>query len=123
MIAPLISRDERCNGINSGEGCRGDGLPTRGGRAHSLYPLNGIRNGWDEITIILSRAAVRKGAFAKFAGLNKAKRGPADIDQEFRWTTEGWRVDLAANLALRKSDRLPFGNACVAFAVYKCFNR
>ncbi len=56
---------------------------------------------WDEIAGVFSRDAVLKGAFDKFAESNKAKRGTSDFDQEFLKTIEGWRAELARNLALR----------------------
>src|SRR5437867_792759 len=56
---------------------------------------------WDEIAGIFSRDAVLKGAFDKFAESTKAKRGTADVDDEFLKTIEGWRANLARNLALR----------------------
>src|SRR5207247_3059727 len=55
----------------------------------------------DEIAVILSRDAVLKGAFDKYAESTKAKRGTADVDDEFLKTIEGWRANLARNLALR----------------------
>src|SRR5438477_10420984 len=56
---------------------------------------------WDEIAGIFSRDAVLKGSFDKYAESTKAKRGTADVDDEFLKTIEGWRSDLARNLALR----------------------
>jgi len=44
---------------------------------------------------------VLKGAFDKFAESTKAKRGTAEFDADFLATIEGWRLDLARNLALR----------------------
>src|SRR5207247_880192 len=56
---------------------------------------------WNEIASVFSREAVLKGAFDKFAESTKAKRGTADVDDEFLKTIESWRSDLAKNLALR----------------------
>jgi len=56
---------------------------------------------WDDIAGIFSREAVLKGSFDKFAESTRAKRGTADVDDEFLKTIEGWRADLARNLALR----------------------
>lgn len=56
---------------------------------------------WDWIESIFSRQAVLKGSFDKFADTNKAKRGTAEVDADFLATIEGWRSDLARNLALR----------------------
>lgn len=56
---------------------------------------------WDWIASIFSRDAVLKGAFDRYAESSKAKRGTAAFDQDFLSTIEGWRLDLARNLALR----------------------
>ena len=42
-----------------------------------------------------------KGAFDRFAESSKSKRGTAEFDADFLATIEGWRLDLARNLALR----------------------
>jgi hypothetical protein len=70
--------------------------------ARILYiPCNEYAGRWDEIASVFSRDAVLKGSFDKYAESNKAKRGTADVDGEFLKTIEGWRADLARNLALR----------------------
>ncbi|MBI2928590.1 MAG: Eco57I restriction-modification methylase domain-containing protein [Verrucomicrobia bacterium] len=56
---------------------------------------------WDEIAGIFSKEAVLKGYFDKFAESTKAKRGTAAMDEEFLKTIEGWRTELARNVALR----------------------
>ncbi|WP_224247739.1 Eco57I restriction-modification methylase domain-containing protein [Hyalangium gracile] len=56
---------------------------------------------WDWIESIFSREAILKGSFDKFADTNKTKRGTAEVDADFLGTIEGWRADLAKNLALR----------------------
>src|SRR5439155_4053475 len=56
---------------------------------------------WDEIASIFSREAVLKGSFDKFAESTKAKKGTAEFDEDFLATIEGWRKELAQNLALR----------------------
>src|SRR5881396_3308343 len=67
-----------------------------------LYiPYTDYAKRWDEIAGIFSRDAVLKGAFDKFAESTRAKRGTADVDAVFLKTIEGWRADLARNLALR----------------------
>src|SRR5207244_6134593 len=65
------------------------------------HPYTYYAGRWDEIAGISSRDAVRKGAFDKSAESTKAKRGTADVDDEFLKTIEGWRANLARNLALR----------------------
>src|SRR5438128_3950424 len=72
--------------------------------ARILYiPYTRYAERWDEIAGIFSRDAVLKGAFDKYAESNKAKRGTADPDDEFLKTIEGWRTELARNLALRNA--------------------
>jgi len=56
---------------------------------------------WDWIASIFSKDAVLKGSFDKYAETNKAKRGTAEVDDDFLETIEGWRSELAKNLALR----------------------
>lgn len=59
---------------------------------------------WDFISGTFSREAILKGSFDKFAATNKGKRGTAEVDADFLATIEGWRADLARNLALRNPD-------------------
>ena len=59
---------------------------------------------WDHISGIFSREAILKGSFDKFAATNKGKRGTTEVDADFLATIEGWRADLARNLALRNPD-------------------
>ena len=56
---------------------------------------------WHEIASVFSRDAVLKGSFDKYAEANKAKRGTAEVDDEFLQTIESWRKELAENFALR----------------------
>ncbi len=56
---------------------------------------------WDWICERFSREAVLKGAFDKFAESTKARRGTSEVDAAFLETIEGWRKELAQNLALR----------------------
>ncbi len=58
---------------------------------------------WDWISSIFSKDAVLKGSFDKYADENKAKRGTAEVDDDFLATIEKWRSELARNLALRNS--------------------
>src|SRR5438445_4164 len=67
-----------------------------------LYiPYTDYAKRWDEIAGTFSCDAVLKGAFDKYAESTKAKRGTADVDEAFLKTIEGWRANLARNLALR----------------------
>ncbi|MHB8094151.1 MAG: Eco57I restriction-modification methylase domain-containing protein, partial [Candidatus Aminicenantales bacterium] len=56
---------------------------------------------WDWIASIFSKEAVLKGSFDKYAETNKAKRGTAEVDDDFLATIEHWRSELARNIALR----------------------
>jgi hypothetical protein len=58
---------------------------------------------WEWISSIFSKDAVLKGSFDKYAETNKAKRGTAEVDDDFLATIEHWRSELARNLALRNS--------------------
>ncbi|TRZ88730.1 restriction endonuclease subunit M [bacterium] len=58
---------------------------------------------WDWISSIFSKEAILKGSFDKYAEENKAKRGTAEVDDDFLSTIESWRSELAKNLALRNS--------------------
>ncbi len=58
---------------------------------------------WDELASIFSRDAVLKGSFDKFAESKKGRKGTTEFDQDFLKTIEGWRSDLAQNLALRNA--------------------
>ena len=59
---------------------------------------------WDEITRILSKEAVLKGSFDKFAEDKKSKRGTAEVDTAFLEEIASWRDILARNIALRNLD-------------------
>jgi len=56
---------------------------------------------WEWIASIFSREAVLKGLFDRFAESSRAKRGTSEVDAAFLETIEGWRLELARNLALR----------------------
>jgi hypothetical protein len=67
-----------------------------------LYiPYNEYAGRWDEIAGAFSKDAVLQGSFDRFVESTKAKRGTADVDEEFLKTIETWRADLARNVALR----------------------
>ncbi len=55
----------------------------------------------DELAGIFARGAVLKGSFDRYAESTKAKRGTAEVDDAFLSEIEGWREELARNLALR----------------------
>ena len=55
---------------------------------------------WPELWAIFSREAVWSGAFDQYAA-SKRKRGTSEVDVEFLKEIEGWRDQLARNIALR----------------------
>ena len=54
-----------------------------------------------EIWDIFSRDAVWSGSFDQFTQSARGKRGTSEVDSEFLKEIEGWRDELAKNLALR----------------------
>lgn len=68
-----------------------------------ICPFQDFPEKWEWISSIFSKDAVLKGSFDKYAETNKAKRGTAEVDDDFLATTEHWRSELARNLALRNS--------------------
>ena len=65
------------------------------------FTFQQIPEKWDWIASIFSRDAILKGSFDKFAESNRGKRGTTEVDAAFLETIEGWRLELARNLALR----------------------
>ncbi|MDD2912136.1 MAG: TaqI-like C-terminal specificity domain-containing protein [Candidatus Bipolaricaulis anaerobius] len=59
---------------------------------------------WDEIAGIFSKEAVYKGSFDRYAESTKKKRGTAEVDTAFLKEIEGWRDELARNIALRNPE-------------------
>jgi hypothetical protein len=55
---------------------------------------------WRELWDIYSREAVWSGAFDQYVA-SKRKRGTSEVDEEFLKEIEGWRDELARNIALR----------------------
>ena len=56
---------------------------------------------WAHIHSIFARDSILRGSFDKYAATTRGKRGTAEVDADFLATIEGWRADLARNLALR----------------------
>ena len=56
---------------------------------------------WEEIASLFSPEAIRKGALDKYAETKARKRGTATVDDAFLAEIEGWREQLARNIALR----------------------
>jgi N-6 DNA Methylase/TaqI-like C-terminal specificity domain len=75
---------------------------------------------WDWIISIFSKGAILKGSFDKYAEQNKAKRGTAEVDEDFLATIEIWRDELARNMALRNPK---LGQREINFAVQRIIDR
>ena len=58
---------------------------------------------WRELWDIFSHEAVWTGAFDQYAA-SKRKRGTSEVDVEFLKELEGWRDELARNIAVRNRD-------------------
>jgi hypothetical protein len=56
---------------------------------------------WDWLRAIFAKEAILKGSFDKYVDDNRAKRGTAQVDEDFLASIEGWRQELASNLAIR----------------------
>ena len=61
---------------------------------------------WKELWDVFSREAAWSGAFDQYAA-SKRKRGTSEVDVEFLKELEGWREELARNIALRNADLSP----------------
>ncbi|MFZ2348696.1 MAG: DNA methyltransferase, partial [Candidatus Bipolaricaulis anaerobius] len=59
---------------------------------------------WDELAGIFSKEAVYKGSFDRYAESTKKRRGTAEVDTAFLKEIEGWRDELARNIALRNPE-------------------
>ncbi len=58
----------------------------------------------DDIYTIFARESVLKGSFDRYVEDTKRKRGTSEVDVEFLKEIEGWRDELARNLALRNAE-------------------
>jgi predicted type IV restriction endonuclease len=56
---------------------------------------------WDEIAAIFSPDSIKKGAFERYATSSLKKKGTAEVDSALLSEIEGWREQLARNIALR----------------------
>jgi predicted type IV restriction endonuclease len=56
---------------------------------------------WEEIAAIFSKEAVLAGALEKYAEETRRRRGTETVDSAFLREIEGWRSDLARDLAAR----------------------
>jgi hypothetical protein len=64
------------------------------------YAFGEYPDRWRELWDVFSREAVWSGAFDQYAA-SKRKRGTSQVDDEFLKDIEGWREELARNIAVR----------------------
>jgi type I restriction-modification system DNA methylase subunit len=65
------------------------------------FTYNQYLDSFEEIYNLLSKDAVLKGSFDKFAESERQKRGTAEVDAEFLKEIESWREALAKEIAIR----------------------
>jgi type I restriction-modification system DNA methylase subunit len=75
---------------------------------------------WEQIAKIFGKEAVYKGLFDTYASEKTTKRGTTTVDKEFLSEIEGWRNELAKNIAIRNG-KLSVYN--LNFAVQKTIDR
>jgi type I restriction-modification system DNA methylase subunit len=66
-----------------------------------LYTYTQYPDSFEEVYNLLSKEAVLKGSFDKFAESEKQKRGTTEVDAEFLKEIESWREILAKNIAIK----------------------
>jgi hypothetical protein len=83
--------------------CRARPSPSDGPAAGRVFycTFDEYAEHWPFIRSVLSRDAVLRGDFDRYAEGTKAKRGTAEVDIAFLREIEGWRETLAKNLAVR----------------------
>ncbi len=74
---------------------------------------------WEQIAKIFSKEAVHKGLFDTYASEKTPKRGTTTVDKEFLAEIEGWRNELAKNIA--RNSKLSVYD--LNFAVQKTIDR
>ena len=57
---------------------------------------------WDELFAIFTKESILKGSFDKYA--QAKKRGTSEVDAEILKDIEGWREELAKNIAIQNPD-------------------
>jgi len=75
---------------------------------------------WDEIYGIFAKPSILKGSFDKYAESNRNRRGTSPVDAAFLAEIEGWREELAKNIALRNK---PITQPELNFAVQTIIDR
>jgi type I restriction-modification system DNA methylase subunit len=75
---------------------------------------------WEQIANIFGKEAVYKGLFDTYASEKTTKRGTTTVDKEFLAEIEGWRNELAKNIAIRNGKLSVYD---LNFAVQKTIDR
>jgi type I restriction-modification system DNA methylase subunit len=75
---------------------------------------------WEQIANIFGKDAVYKGLFDTYASEKTTKRGTTTVDKEFLAEIEGWRNELAKNIAIRNGKLSVYD---LNFAVQKTIDR
>ena len=75
---------------------------------------------FDFIYNTFSKSSILKGSFDKYIEDNKNKKGTSEVDAELLHFIEGWRVELAKNIALKNSTLSIYN---LNFAVQKIIDR
>jgi len=86
----------------------------------NYYTYKNYIEKWEEITSVFSKDSILKGSFDKYAEINKAKRGTAEVDDAFLKEIEHWREILAKNIAIRNPK---LTNRELNYAVQKTIDR
>ncbi len=66
-----------------------------------IINLENILQDFDKLWDVFSKEAVLKGSFDRYVESSKGKKGTSEVDNEFLKEIEGWRDNLAKNIALR----------------------
>jgi type I restriction-modification system DNA methylase subunit len=66
-----------------------------------FYTYTQYIDSFEEIYNLLSKEAIRKGSFDKFAESERQKRGTTEVDVEFLKEIESWREALAKDIAIK----------------------
>jgi hypothetical protein len=67
----------------------------------SFFRLEEYAARWDELTGLLSKEAILRGAFDRYAASTRGKRGTAPVDGAILRQIESWRKELARDVAKR----------------------
>jgi len=68
------------------------------------YSFEEYLDKWDEIANVFSKNAVLQGSFDKFVKTVEKKHGTQEVDDEFLIEIEGWRDNIAKNIAMRNEN-------------------